>query len=315
MPVHAIGLLLAPAAMAMCRSSFFLFVGIVATAGSAGCGSMGPQIELEAEAARQRSAGIVTVDLLPVETRLWTYEEGPARADAVAAAYRSMVMGSIGEALRARRYRLASIIDRAGNYSVGVVRRAMTDMELADTLGALNAHAEQQFRSPGRLVPLPAPARLGAATGSQATLYVGGTGYVGDDSIDMADVMGALALFSAAATAVGTVGALADDGPPGERIARASRIAAEGAETTAELAEEAEYLKEARPVPKYPSFLRLVLTLVDNRTGTILWHSDRTYPYKPTSQIWLRRALELSLRKMPRGGWRAPRVRQHHVVR
>jgi hypothetical protein len=299
----------------MRRHPFFLFVVIVATAISAGCGSMGPQIELEAAAAKQRSAEIVTVDLLPVETRLWTYEEGPGRAEAVAAAYRSRLMASIAAALRARRYRLASIIDRSGNYSVGVVRRAMTDMELADTLGALNAHTDVQFRSPDRLVPLSVPARLGAATGSHATLYVGGTGYVGDDRMDMADFMEALALVSAAATAVGTVGALVDDGTPGERIARASRIAAEGSEATAALAEEAEYLKEARPVPKYPSWLRLVLTLVDNRTGSILWHSDRTYPYKPTSQVWLRRALELSLRKMPRGGWRAPRARQQLVVR
>jgi hypothetical protein len=276
---------------------------------------MGPQIELEAAAARQRSAEIVTVDLLPVETRLSTFEDDPARVEAVGAAFRSMVMAGMGAALRGRRYRLASIIDRSGNYSVGTVRRAMTDMELADTLGLLNAHAEEQTRSPGRLVPVSLPARLGAATGSQATLYVGGEGYVGDDRMDMADFMEALALLSAAATAVGTVGALVEDGTPGERIARASEIAAEGSATTAELAEEAEYLREARPVPKFPSYLRLVLTLVDNRTGSILWHSDRTYPYKATSQIWLRRALELSLRKMPRGGWRAPRARQHVVVR
>ncbi len=299
----------------MRRHSFFLFIVVVATAVSAGCGSMGPQIELEAAAAKQRSAEIVTVNLLPVETRVSTFEQDPARVEAVGAAFRSLVMASMSAALHGRRYRLATIIDRSGNYSVGTVRRALTDMELADTVGLLNAHAEEQTRSPDRLVPVSLPVRLGAATGSQGTLYVGGEAYVGDDRMDMADFMEVLALLSAGATAVGTVGALVDDGTPAERIERASRIAAEGSETTAELAEEAEYLKEARAVPKYPSFLRLVLTLVNNRTGSILWHSDRTYPYKPTSQIWLRRALELSLRKMPRGGWRAPRVRQHHVVR
>ena len=214
-----------------------------------------------------------------------TFEQDPARIEATGAAFRSLVMASMSAALHGRRYRLASIIDRTGNYSVGTARwRAMTDMELADTVGLLNAHAEEQTRSPDRLVPLTVPVEV-------------------------------LAMLSAGATAVGTVGALVEDGPAEERIERASRIAAEGSATTAELAEEAEYLKEARPVPKYPSFLRLVLTLVNNRTGSILWHSDRTYPYKPTSQIWLRRALELSLRKMPRGGWRARRVRQHHVVR
>ncbi len=264
---------------------------------------MGPQIELETAAARQRTAEIITIDLLPVETRLVTYEAHP-RPHTVGPAYRSTVMSGIGAALHKRRYRLASIIDRGGSYSVGTVRRAMTEDQLADALGTLDAHAEAQSRSPDRLLPLAMPARLGAGTGSDATLYVGGDGYVGDDRVDMADFLGALAMVNTVATGVATVGAAASGEDAADGFVRASETLAEGMAVTGELLEAAEDAAAARPAPKRPSYLRLTVTLVDNRTGSVLWHSDRKYPYDPSSQIWVRRALELSLRRMPRGGAR-----------
>jgi hypothetical protein len=298
----------------MRRHSFFLFVVVVATAVSAGCGSTGPQIHLEAAAAVQRSAEIVTVDVLPVETRLSIFEADPARAQAVGVAFRSAVMSRIGAALRQRRYRLASIIDRAGNYSVGVVRQAMTEEELSATLVDLDAHAETQLRSPERLLPLVVHSPLGRQTGSHATLYVGGDAFVGNERFDMADFLATLALINTVATGVATVSE-ATSGDKSDRLERASGTAAEGMATTADLLESAEIAAEERTEPRLPSHLRLVLTMVDNRTRSILWHSDRTFPFNPSTPDQVRRALELSLRKVPRGGWRAPRARQHLVVR
>lgn len=272
---------------------------------------MGPQIQLEAEDAKQRSAEIVTVDLLPVETRLGTHDAHATGPLAVGAVYRATVMGAMTAALGKRRYRLASIIDRAGNYSVGKVRRAMTEDELSAALVDLDAHAEAQSRSPERLVPLTLRPAPGSRTGSHATLYVGGDAFVGNEQFDMADFFATLAAINTVVTAVATVGEATRGDDTGDKIVRATDTAAYGMATTAELLDAAGAAADARPVPRVASHLRLVLTLIDNRSGSILWHFDRTYPYNPSSPTWIRRAIELSLRKVPRGGGPSPRVRRH----
>jgi hypothetical protein len=50
-----------------------------------------------------------------------------------------------------------------------------------------------------------------------------------------------------------------------------------------------------------PSRLRLVMTLVDNRSGVVLWHSDRHYRVDPTNPAQVRIATRLSFRTLPCG--------------
>lgn len=277
-------------------------VALIAMPAITSCVSSGRQVELAGVARpRQgvRSSAPGTVDLLPIESQVVVAHAGHPLADGDAAmALRAGVTSALPPALAARRYRLASVIDRTGRFSRGGVRQAMTAPELSATRGAFVRHSQAQLDSPRRLLSPALPHRLGASTGSRATLFVAGCGIAGDDATHFEDVLMALALTQATFATVGAVGAVASNDDGVEGVADAVGDYADHMAEANALMDEAAARAELRP-PR--SHLRLVVTLVDNATGAVLWHSDRVFRgVDPTDPAKVRRAVEKSLRRLPR---------------
>lgn len=274
-------------------------LAVIALSSLGACVSSGRQIELVGVApSRQgvRSAAPVTVDLLPIESRVTVYPEYRLGRGGAGLALRAAVTAALPPALAGHRYRLASVIDRRGRYSV---RQAMTGAEVSATQVAFLEHAQAQLGSPRRLLPPALPHPLGQATGSRATLFVAGYGIAGDDSTHAEDVLAGLALLQATVATAGVVGALADNDDGLDGASQAVADYADQMESANLLLDEAAYQKQFR-APR--SHLRLVLTLVDNASGQVIWHSDRVFSGRdPTDPADVRKAVERSLRRLPRG--------------
>lgn len=124
---------------------------------------------------------IATIDLLPVDLQVWT-EPGHARdAVAVAGDIEGTLASVVATQLAARGYELAAWIDRDGRYvaSDGVTRDAMQPDDVARTGYSLSGYGMAQSRVDQQLLAPFLPARLGQATGSDATLYIGGWAFAG----------------------------------------------------------------------------------------------------------------------------------------
>jgi len=272
----------------------FTLASVIAVAALGACVSTGRQVELSGVApSRQgvRSSAPTTVDLLPIESQVVAYPGHRLGGGGAAVALRAAVISALPPALGARRYRLASVIDRSG-------RGAMTASELSATRAELFRYAQAQRGSPDRLIALALPHRLRTDSGARTTLFVAGFGIAGDDATHVEDVLAALALVELAVGTVGAVGAVAsnDDGVDGIERA-AGDYAAQMSDVNA-LLDQAAYQKQFR-APR--SHMRLVVTLVDNASGRVIWHSDRVFAGRdPTDPAAVRRAVERSLRHLPR---------------
>ncbi len=257
------------------------------------CVSPGRQIELAGVApSRQgvRSAAPVTVDLLPVESRVTVVPEHRLGHGGAGVALRAAVTAALPPALAGHRYRLASVIDRRGRYAA---HQAMSAPELSDTQVAFLRFAEAQLASPDRRRSPGLPHPLGRATGSSATLFVAGYGIAGDDATNLDDVLAGLALVGVVGGAAGAIGSLAAGDVEG-----AADSAAAAADSS-EILDEVAYRQQFRS-PR--SHLRLVVTMIDNATGRVIWHADRWFPrVDPTDPRQVRRAVEKSLRRLPQG--------------
>ena len=265
---------------------------VIAVSALGACVSSGQQVELAGVApARQgvRSTSPATVDLLPIESHLAVYPEHPLAGGDPGLALRSAVTSALPAALGAHRYRLASVIDRRGRYAV---RQAMSAPEVSATQVAFLRHAQAQRGSPRHLLSPTLPHRLGQATGSRATLFVAAWGIAGDDATNMDDVLAGLALVSVVAGTAGAVGALAKGDT--DEAAENAAVVDDASATLDEVA----YRQQFR-APR--SHLRLVLTMIDNSSGQVIWHSDRVYSgVDPANPAKVRRAVEKSLRRLPR---------------
>jgi hypothetical protein len=256
------------------------------------CASPGPQIQLVDVSLRRQPGRVATIDVMPIGTIIDTIPGHKLSVDEAGAVHRAAVLQALPGMIAARHYKVAAIIDSSGRYSVGKVRQAMTGSELVATREAVRRYADAQ-RAFEERPTLDLPVRLGRATGSDATLFVGGRSLAGDEETSYADFLGALELLTLFSSTVGAVGAAAD----GDAEA-AHEIMDEGLANAAYLHERAE---ELEPVKMPPSRLGLTMTLVDNATGKVLWHQDRSFWMDPTNPIWVRRAVELCLRGLPRG--------------
>lgn len=277
----------------MSTISRFHLALVIAVSALGACVSSGQQVELAGVAPpRQgvRSAAPTTIDLMPIESRVTVYPEHRLAGGGAGVALRAAVTASLPPLLAAHRYRLASVIDRRGRYSV---HQAMSPPEVSATQVAFLRYAQAQLGSPGRLLAPALPHPLGAATGSGATLFVAGYGIAGDDATSLDDVLAGLALVGVVAGTAGTVGALANGDT--EEAAESAAVASDSAATLDEVA----YRNQFR-APR--SHLRLVLTLVDNASGKVIWHSDRVFAGRdPTNPAQVRKAVEKSLRRLPQG--------------
>jgi hypothetical protein len=279
------------------RSTAAVLATLVASALAAACVSVGPQIELRNVSPAQRGRRMATVDVMPVATVVDVYPQHPLDRAAAEIQLRSWILASLLADLPARRW-ISAVIDRRGMYSVGRIRQAMTADEVADTLAAMARYERVQRRSSDRLLPITLPHRLGRASSADATLFVGGQAYAGDEQTDMVEVLEALQLINVVATGAATVAAAASGDDALDGAARAAEIAARGLEDIAIMQET---IDDLRPVRHPRSHLWLTVTLVDNRTGAVLWHSNRAFQMDPTDPVWARRAFALTARRLPCG--------------
>ena len=249
----------------------------------------------------QRSRRIVTVDVMPIAVAIGVDADHPLDATQATAVCRAEVVRRLRDELPARGYRIASFLDPYGRYSRGRVRQAMSESDVALSQDEVARFAAAQRDAPGA-PPHPVLPALGQETGSDATLFVGGSGHAPTPEVDPSSLFLGLQFLAAVGTVAGTAAVLLDrdDEPsPARRLARAASVATQGMETVAILGEEVErYETVRRPHPR----LRLTMTLVDNRTGAVLWHSDRGFRVSPIESVWIRRSLNLTAHRLPCGG-------------
>lgn len=251
----------------------------------------------------QRSGRVVTVDVMPVAVGIGVDPDHPLDPDQATALCRTEVVRRLRDEMAAHGYRIAGFLDERGQYSRGRVRQAMSRGDLAASQREVARFAAAQRVAPGS-PPQPALPALGRETGSDATLFVSGSGHAPTPEVDASGIYAALGLLTAVGTVAGTAAVLLDrDGEPstGRRVARAASVAVEGLEATAALGELAE---EHDTVRRPPPRLRLTMTLVDNRTGAVLWHSDRGFRVSPIEPLWIRRSLSMTAHRLPCGGAR-----------
>ncbi|HET9623440.1 MAG TPA: hypothetical protein VFP84_18835, partial [Kofleriaceae bacterium] len=122
---------------------------------------------------------ITTIDVLPLDLQLWEADGGAVDLDAVREHAESSIMTVALQTLAQRNYAVNNLISWDGEVQDGSVA-ALTRRDLQATMQALGRYGASADHFPGQL-PVPfLPARLGVTTGSDATLYIGGWGFVGE---------------------------------------------------------------------------------------------------------------------------------------
>lgn len=121
-----------------------------------------------------------TIDVLPVDLEVWTQKGLPDNPDQVRLAAESSIIGATTEQLFQRGYSVGAVLDWRGEFVAGggQLAAAYEPTQLLDTVDALSSFGT----AVGVTKEMPAPflpVRLGERTGSEATLYIGGWGFVG----------------------------------------------------------------------------------------------------------------------------------------
>jgi hypothetical protein len=155
-----------------------------------------------------------TIDVLPVDLQVWAvpgHERGPA---SVAAELEGTLDSAASVQLGARGYDVAAHIDRRGRFlgHDGQMIPAMEATDVARVVDSLSSYGAAQSRFEGGLLAPFLPARLGEATGSDATLYIGGWAFAGKDkgSNKAAKVIGTILVVALVVTVVFAILAKSD---------------------------------------------------------------------------------------------------------
>jgi hypothetical protein len=309
---------------------------VTAACFASACGPSWPRPVAAVDPAMTAHAASVTrVDVLPIDLAVW----GRSDADAIRLRVESALTGAATSALYERGYQLGAQLGWDGGFvgDDGVRRGALTTDELIGTVSVLSGYDAEAARIGGLPQP-PLPARLGAS-GAEATLYVGGWSYVGDDrsgagkvvkvvAIAAVIVIVAIAVLAIAKSkgghgsslgnaASGVANAAAATGRVAARtLAQAGNIALEVARTSSTLVDVAVNDPYGPPAwelttpppawnqrPSQPhsgrSALYLEMTLVDNRDGHVLWHVASRFPASGASDAAVTRAARSMLATLP----------------
>jgi hypothetical protein len=263
---------------------------------------------------------ITTIDILPLDLQLWAepgYEVDLAK---VRDGTEVNLMSVAIDALARRNFALGATINWNGDFSGG---KALSRDDLLATISSLSRYGTVAAEHPGQLPAPFLPVRLGNATGADATLYVGGWGYVAKprdstgDQVAQGIVIGLLIISVIAIIAIiaskshggghgggrgGGVNAHGAGGAAG-RAMHGAFTASRGAQHVHHAARAAEGVVDAfgrvafdiaisspdwGENPALPheggeSQMYLEMTLVDNRTGLALWHARQAFPASAAS--------------------------------
>ena len=277
-----------------------------------GCATPWPQAVSVADPAfARRAQPIASVDVLPVDLQLWADDPSRGDPDALRASAETDLVSATTAALMQHGYAVRALIDWQGDYDAPGGGRALayTPDALAATIDALSSYGSEASQHAGLPVPY-LPAHLGDATHSDATLYVGGWSFVGDDTSNGTKVAEyvaiAVVIIIVVAIAIaaskshgggghggGGGGAHAAGGghagvsmgrfhgggfhaPTAHVIGAIARTADAFGRIAAASADRPDWYDEA-PHDGH-SQMYVEMTLVDNHTGLVLWHARQQFP-------------------------------------
>src|SRR5581483_5921406 len=121
------------------------------------------------------SGEITTIDVLPLDLELWSAPDYEVNLDDVREHSEQSIMNVALQTLTRRNYAVGAVIDWDGSSPQGP---AISAQDLQATMQSLGRYGAATELHPGQL-PVPfLPARLGARSGADATLYVGGWGFL-----------------------------------------------------------------------------------------------------------------------------------------
>jgi hypothetical protein len=307
-----------------------------------------------------RGRSITTVDILPVDVEAWTHKKWRGTADELRFKAEAGLVGAASRELLQRGYLVGNTIGWDGQFVAddGSNATAMPPDAILATVDALSSYGIAVEQSPGLPVPY-LPSRLGEVTGADATLYIGGWTYGGDDHSTANKVAKGVLIGVAIIGVVIVVAAIAKGGGgdglgkvAGGAARGAGKLAASVGRTAARAALRAgnvtfEVLKHtARTLdaidPEIPvriveasldawgrssTHIHLVpggnrpewsqrpgvphsgksqtyveMTLVDNKSGTVLWHARQQFPAHGASDGATDRMVRMLMGSLPAAG-------------
>ena len=157
-----------------------------------GCATPWPQgVRSSADPAfAHRAAPIQKIDILPIDLQLWV-DDPDKRGDPeeLRAAAEQELETAVLTGLRQKGYVDNAAIAWDGNFTAydGHVAPAMDHDAVEATVGSLSTYGREASKSDRLPVPY-LPAHLGDATGGDATLYVGGWSFVGDNDTSNGEI-------------------------------------------------------------------------------------------------------------------------------
>jgi len=279
---------------------------------------------------------IATIDVLPLDLQLWAESGADVDLDDVRSSAEANLMGVALDTLAKRNYAVGAMIDWNGNFPGG---SALSKDDLLATVGSLARYGAAAAEHPGSL-PWPfLPARLGTTTGADATLYVGGWGYVTKhrevtgEQVAKGIVIGLLVITVVALIAIafsksshghghgggghasggGHGGGTAGGGAThaftasrgvrhalhGPRITEGMVDAFGRAAVDISLASPDWGEDPALPPDGGDPKMYLEMTLVDNHTGLTLWHAHQLFPANPERADDMSRVARIMLALLP----------------
>lgn len=300
-----------------------------------------------------RHRPITTIDILPVDVEVWTKPGASRSADQLRAIAEAELTGAAASELLARGYLIDNAISWDGHYVTpdGVTAAALSPEDVLATVDSLSSYGLAADQSPGLPVPF-LPARLGEATGADATLYIGGWTFAGDDKSTGDKIAKGILIGVAIIAVVVVIAIIAKGGGDGlgnlgsgiakgasHAAASVGRVAARAAlqmgnatlrvlgdvveltdafaRPTLEVADafgrtqtHLSLISGPRPVwyergdvpKKGHSRTYLELTLVDNRSGLVLWHARQQFPTHAGSDTKAQKILRSVMASLPAAG-------------
>lgn len=220
----------------MGRNLWLLAVAAAMNLSLGGCGRSWPQVHGVADQAfADHQRPVQTVDILPLDMQLWTERSLGLDADQVVLGLETRVSHAVSERMEGAGYDVVAAMGWDGTYydAARARARAMDPDQIADTNYVLSSYGRANVQAGGALVTPYLPHRLGEATGSDATLYVGGWAYVGKDPTGLSTgkvVKGVLIGLLIVAVIVVVIAAAKDGGSGGVGgVARGAGNIASGA--------------------------------------------------------------------------------------
>jgi hypothetical protein len=297
-----------------------------------GCGRAWPTVNAVADAEfLGGGGGVRSVDVLPLDVGVGAARDGREPPDLIWERFELLAEGELASELARRGYHVRAFIGRDGSIR-GHGAPAMDPRALEATQASLAAYGAAQARADGVLLTPFLPARLGEATGADATLYVGGWAYSGHDPrrVNAGDVFKVVlvAAFIVVVVAVLVIASKGKGGGGGAAggVARGAAHVGKGtARAVAHVGRASWHVLRGfangvdawgrahthitvysappagpPPLPETgPSRTQLEMTLVDNRRGVVLWHARQEFAANPARHDHVKKVVRQMLAGLP----------------